>query len=186
MTRTIRPGIPVPSFRSMPPGPRPGYRPPVNHSHGSRRQLGYETQDSRSAIIESMEEEPLADWERELLYGADTSADEARDAWIRSAQEARRRLDSREAIRALRVRLTGDDPVKPERWHITKDHRVPVFEIAKHIGLTSSQALVLINGYFNEWAPSASSTVATIVADKIESWCATAEAGPIIAAIKEA
>ena len=46
-----------------------GYGRPVYHDHGSRRAL-LEQQDSRSAIKE-YEEEPLADWERELLASAD-------------------------------------------------------------------------------------------------------------------
>jgi hypothetical protein len=48
-----------------------GYGRPVYHDHGSRRQM-IEQQDTRSAIREQ-DDEPLAEWERELLYGSPRS-----------------------------------------------------------------------------------------------------------------
>jgi len=180
MTRIIRPGrTPLDYFGTAEPEPertqyparpgrprpvaRPGYTPPVRHSHGSRRQERYEQVDERTAIAESMTVGSLLDERAERIRREREAEAERRERWIADVEANRARANAR----SLMAYLRNDTPAKP---HVTPHHRVAVHELAREAGMTSAQMLVIVNKQFGEYAKCASSTIATIVADDIRAW----------------
>lgn len=137
---------------------RPGYKAPVRHRHGSRRQERYEELDERTSIEEQMEDD------RPYRY-------ESRKPGIFPFSED-----------AWRIRMgLMEDPAKVT---VTQDRRVLIHVLAKDMGLTSAQTLLLVNKHFGEYAKHASSSVAMIVANEIRRWAKTDEGFYVLAQIK--
>lgn len=164
-----------------------GYGRPVYHEHGSRRGL-IEQQSSRSAIRE-YEDEPLADWERELLEGCEPLPDtrpirnpfnigmgfipgsERRPTQAEQDRLREQANAKRDAwIESTRKRLDQEDrivtslrPTDPAK-RVTAAHRIRVTDVALMIGLTNVQTIYLLNTVCKEFVPHANATVASIVA----------------------
>lgn len=181
-----------------------GYGRPVFHKHGSRRAL-VERQDERRAIEESYEtyvnptgttyDEPLADWERELLEGYAAAVPDTRptpqpmtmrgfipgterqpapEPTLKERWEARRdawideankRRDEDQRYERIRINA-GLRPTDPAK-RVTRDHRIRVTDIALAAGLTNVQTIYLLNTIGKEYVASANSTIATIVANDL-------------------
>lgn len=161
---------------------------PVFHNHGSRRAALEREVTAQVAIAEHQDyDEPLADWERELLGWGIEPIEETRETyaermeredrehrerrrrefeatkatWAQSAQ-AKASDDALDRLRStLSYGLTRDDRAKV----VTKDRRLAVHQIAHQMGVTSVQAMVFIRIICDEYVKTSSSTVATITAN---------------------
>ena len=159
---------------------------PVFHNHGSRRAV-MEREVTAQVAIKEQEDEPLADWERELLGWGVEPIEEPRETYAermerenREHQERRQRefqerrtswaesaevKASNDAIERLRNTLTLDLGRDERAKVVTKDRRLAVHKIAHQMGVTSVQAMVFLTVICDVYVKTSSSTVATITAN---------------------
>lgn len=90
---------------------------------------------------------------------------------------------TRRTITSLSATLSAFEPAK-RGPRVTAERRMAIRDLATLIGLTSAQTLLLVNKHFGEYAKTASSTVATIVASEVQKWCESAEAETVLDAIR--